>query len=333
MKFLVIGLGSMGKRRIRLLKQYIEDHKDGLREEWNIAGVDSSPDRRQEAALQLHLSTYQSMEEALQAEKFDCAVIASPPLSHAGIITNCLKNHLHVFTELNLVEDGYEKNLCLAKQQGRVLFLSSTFLYRKEMEFIKGQVRQQGFRGGYHYHIGQYLPQWHPWERYQDFFVGQKKTNACREIFAVELPWLVDVFGGIKALHVFHKKASKLEIAYDDLYQILVEHDSGILGSLTVDVISPEAKRELEVWGEEFCIRWKGSPKTLYQYDKEKKEFEEVSLYERVEHRKEYSQFVVENAYYEELVNFIGTVEGKEAPRWSFEQDREILSWIDRIEA
>ena len=62
MKFLVIGLGSMGKRRIRLLKQYIEDHKDGLREEWNIAGVDSSPDRRQEAALQLHLSTYQSME-------------------------------------------------------------------------------------------------------------------------------------------------------------------------------------------------------------------------------------------------------------------------------
>ncbi len=333
MNFLVIGLGSMGKRRVRLLKKYIENRKDDLCGEWKVAGVDSNPDRRKEAALQFHMETYSAMEEALQNEQFDCAVVAGPPLSHAGIIAKCLEHRLHVFTELNLVEDGYEKNLTLAEQYSRVLFLSSTFLYRKEMEYIKGQVKGQSFGGGYRYHIGQYLPQWHPWERYQDFFVGEKKTNACREIFAVELPWLVDIFGKIRAVQVFHKKASGLEIAYDDLYQVLVEHESGILGSLTVDVISPEAKRELEIWGEQFCIRWNGSPETLCRYNKEKKGFEPVSLYEHVEHLEDYSRFVVENAYYEELVNFIETVERGISPRWSLERDREILGVIDRIEA
>ena len=44
----VIGLGSMGKRRIRLLKQYIE--KEGKRngrknEKWEITGIDLSRER------------------------------------------------------------------------------------------------------------------------------------------------------------------------------------------------------------------------------------------------------------------------------------------------
>ena len=57
MNFLVIGLGSMGKRRVRLLKKYIENRKDDLCGEWKVAGVDSNPDRRKEAALQFHMET------------------------------------------------------------------------------------------------------------------------------------------------------------------------------------------------------------------------------------------------------------------------------------
>ena len=35
--------------------------------------------------------------------------------------------------------------------------------------------------------LGQYLPDWHPWESYKSFFVSNKKTNGCRELFAIEL--------------------------------------------------------------------------------------------------------------------------------------------------
>ncbi len=57
-----------------------------------------------------------------------------------------------------------------------------------------------------------------------------------------------------------------------------------------------------------------------------------VKLYEAYEHDENYNKFVVEDAYYDELVNYIHVIEGSEAPRHTFEKDKEILSLIDEIE-
>lgn len=331
MNIVVIGLGSMGKRRIRLLKQYIAKEVK-LSEGWKIIGVDSNKERCDDCKEIYEIDTYISLEMALKRENIDCAVISTSPHTHAGIIKECLKNDLHVFTEINLIADEYEMNISLAKERKRELFLSSTFMYRKEMEYIKKVVKEKEFSGLYRYHIGQYLPEWHPWESYKNFFVGRKDTNGCREIFAIELPWLVDTFGEIIAVHSIHRKVSNLEIEYDDSYQVLLEHASGIIGNLTVDIVTPKAGRELEIWSEGFCIGWKGTPDTLTQFDIDTGIMKDISLYERVEHKEGYNQFVVENAYYDELVNFIRSVEKKERPRYSFEKDGKILAWIDEIE-
>lgn len=331
MNILVIGLGSMGKRRIRLLKQYIENEVDAA-EEWKLIGVDSNESRCAESTELYGMDTYTSIKVALDIEQVDCAVISTSPHTHAGIIKECLENKLHVFTEINLLADGYEENIALAQKENKVLFLSSTFMYRKEMEFIKKAVQEKVFSGLYRYHIGQYLPDWHPWENYKNFFVGRKDTNGCREIFAIELPWLVDTFGEIKAVHSIHKKLSDLEIDYDDSYQVLIEHVSGVMGNLSVDIVTPKAGRELEIWAEGFHIGWKGTPDTLTRFNDETKSTENISLYDQVEHKEGYNQFVVENAYYDEVVNFIHSVEGKEMPKHTFEKDGKILAWIDEIE-
>lgn len=331
MNILVIGLGSMGKRRIRLLKQYIANEVINA-DSWKIMGVDSNEGRCMESKELYGIETYLSLKEALNVESIDCAVIATSPHTHAGIIKECLKNKLHVFTEINLLSDGYEENIALSKDAEKVLFLSSTFMYRREMEYIKKAVKEESFTGMYRYHIGQYLPEWHPWESYKNFFVGRKDTNGCREIFAIELPWIVDTFGDIKAIHSVHRKVSELEIDYDDSYQVLIEHASGVMGNLSVDIVTPKAGRDLEIWSEGFHIVWKGTPDTLTRFCNDTKETEKVSLYEQVEHKDGYNQFVVENAYYDELVNFIHSVEQKEQPRYSFEKDGKILAWIDEIE-
>lgn len=331
MNIVVIGLGSMGKRRIRLLKQYIENEvEEGNC--WKIFGVDSNEERCKESRELYGIDIYNSLKTAVEKEAIDCAVISTSPHTHAGIIKECLQNKLHVFTEINLLSEGYEENIALAKKTGKVLFLSSTFMYRKEMEYIKKAVQKNEFSGLYRYHIGQYLPEWHPWENYKNFFVGRKDTNGCRELFAIEIPWLVDVFGDIKDVRSIHKKVSKLDVDYDDSYQVLVEHASGVVGNLTIDIVTPKAGRDLEIWSEGFYIGWKGTPDTLTRFDNDTKTAVEIALYDQVEHREGYNQFVVENAYYDELVNFIHSVEKKENPRYSFEKDKEILAWIDLIE-
>ena len=312
------------------MQQYIAEHNEQARD-FIIAGVDSNQERCKEVRELFSIDTFRSVGEALQNGEFDSVIISTSPLSHASIIKECLQNNLNVFTELNLVADGYDEVLELAKANNKVLFLSSTPMYRNEMIFIKNSIGN-AFKGEYHYHVGQYLPEWHPWEDYRNFFVSNKRTDGCRELFAIELPWLIDTFGEIQKVFSLHKKMSTLEIDYDDSYTVAIEHESGVIGNLSIDIVTPKAGREFEVWGENKYIEWKGTPDSLKTLDPTTKELTTVDIYSSFEHRSEYNKFVVENAYYDELVNYIGVIEGREQPKYSFEKDREILKIIDKIE-
>ena len=251
-------------------------------------------------------------------------------MSHDSIISECLKRKWHVFTELNLVSDGYEKNIKLARENGCKLFLSSTFYYREEIKYIKEYIKNNNWN--YNYHIGQYLPDWHPWETYKDFFVGDVRTNGCREIMAIEFPWLTAVFGKVEKFNVISNKISSLNIEYNDNYLIQLVHENGNKGNIIVDVVSPVAVRRFEAYSESKYIRWNGTPDSLKQYDKESDHLKKVTLNEIEEHKDEYRQFVVENAYANEIKEFFDVVLLNKIPLYGFEQDLEILELIDELE-
>ena len=131
MELLVVGLGSMGKRRARLIR--------GVEPSAALAGVDFAPARREEARA-LGIEPYESIAAAVAARHFDAAFVCTAPLTHAGIIGELLDAGLPVFTELNLVDDGYDALIAKAAQKGLPLFLSSTMLYRAETQYIKRRV-------------------------------------------------------------------------------------------------------------------------------------------------------------------------------------------------
>ena len=322
----VIGLGSMGKRRIRLLKEMDENIM--------IYGVDSNSERCREVYDEYRIRTYPDLKSAIHSSEQapEAAVVSTSPLSHNAIIGECLDENLHVFTELNLVPDGYEENIKKAKERGKILFLSSTFLYREEIQYLQKQIENCQSRLNYTYHIGQYLPDWHPWENYKNFFVGDRNTNGCREILAIELPWLQKTFGEIVSYQVMKGKSTDLDIDYSDTYHLLLEHRGGILGSLQVDVVSRKAVRNLEVYGEDLYLAWDGSPTGLHYYDFNKKEEQHILLYENAKHVDGYSSFVVENAYQNELQAFLEEISGQKAAKYSFEEDLVTLKLIDSIE-
>ena len=107
MKIIVIGLGSMGKRRLRLLSEC---------KDIELFGIDSQESRCEEVKDKFGITCFKSITEAVNAEKIEAAIISTSPLSHAVIIKECLARNLHVFTEINLVQDGYEENMALAKE-------------------------------------------------------------------------------------------------------------------------------------------------------------------------------------------------------------------------
>ncbi len=325
MKIIVIGLGSMGKRRIRLLRE---------NNDIEIVGVDSQESRIQEVKDLYGIKCYHSIQDAVTSEKIDAAVISTSPLSHASIISECLHNNLHVFTEINLVQDGYDENMLLAKGKGLVLFLSSTFLYRKETQAIIEKVHKAKCSLNYLYHVGQYLPDWHPWESYNNFFLGNPRTNGCREILAIDLPWIVTAFGPVKKVYAVKSKNTELNINYNDNYLITLEHENGCKGVFAADVVARKPYRHIDVYGELLQLSWSGTADSLYEYDIENKSDNKLIIDEATEHVEGYASFISENPYREELQSFIKAISDKKyRPAWDFEKDKRVLELIDKIEA
>lgn len=321
MKILIIGLGSMGKRRLRLLQNIFPDAE--------YAGVDCQESRRKT----VDIFTYNLLEKALAEYKPDIAIVSTSPLSHNEIIHTCLMFNVHVFTEINLVSDGYEDNIKLAIERKKVLFLSSTFLYRDETKYICNIVKEQSKPVVYRYHVGQYLPDWHPWESYTNYFIGDARTNGCRELMAIEFPWLVCAFGEIIDVKVSKSELTRLRKNYKDCIQLLITHNSGCTGSMCIDVVSRKAVRLFELIGEDLYLTWNGTPDSLITYDYENRRDVSINLTQNVEHKDGYASFIIENAYRNELCEFINAVKNGQTECYGFKEDLEIMKVIDRIEA
>lgn len=324
MKALVIGLGSMGRRRIKIL-QKIKDIEE-------VFGVDTKEERRRKVSEELGVRAFASVSEVLVNNKLDLTVISTSPLAHAKLVQECLDNNLHVFTELNLVITGYDEAIKKAKEKNLILFMSSTLLYRREIEYIGKKLEEQGKANfSYMYHVGQYLPDWHPWENYKDFFASDERTNAVKELMAIEFPWLIRTFGKIKGYEVKFQKNSSLDITFPDTCYLNFEHEHG-KGMLVIDVISRKAVRRLEVFNDELYITWDGTPNGLLLHDIENKKENKVELYEDVEQFGEYWNAIIENAYQSELEEYVAAINNREiVPRYSFAEDKKVLELIDSI--
>ena len=314
MKVAVIGLGSMGKRRIRLLK--------GIRKDIQIYGIDMNIKRAEEAQREFGLDGIDvDLKQITEQNQIEAVLVCSSPLTHSDYILKALEREINTFSEINLTDEKYDEIIKRSSASKRVAFLSSTFLYRNEIKWIKEHTKPENTF--YRYHIGQYLPDWHPWESYKDFFVKDQRTNGCREIMAIEFPWILDVFGEVFSVKVIKSKKTKLELDYPDVYHILFEHLSGALGNITIDLVSRKPERALQIISEDKQVEWGGTPETLYEYDIENKEMRKVTLYKYIVREKGYAANIIENAYEEELRTFLSSVEQKkDLGLYNYEKDK-----------
>jgi predicted dehydrogenase len=318
MKFLVVGLGSMGKRRIRNL-QYLKVGE--------IIGFDPQEDRRKEAEEKYKIKTFGEFEKAM-AENPDALVISTPPDLHMKYAVIAAQKNRHFFTEASVVDEGMNELIALIKNKKIVAAPSCTMRFSPPINKIKELV-DAGTIGKvllFVHHCGQYLPDWHPWEDYRKFYVAKRETGAGREIVPFELVWLTWVFGGIDVISCLKGKLSKLDVDIDDAYQIIMKFKNGILGHMLVDVISRVAYRTFRLLGEEGVIEWNWGDciKVYTVKDKKWREYhvEEGTTVEG------YSEKIKEEQYIEEMNHFIGAIKGKTKYPYTFEEDKKVLDLL-----
>ena len=318
MKFLVVGLGSMGKRRIRNLKH--------LKEE-DIIGFDISAERRKEAEEKHGIKTFESMELALKQNP-DAFIISTPPNHHMEVCLIAARNKKHFFVEASvLIEKDFKKVIILSKQNKIVAAPSCTMRYHPLVKKIKEIVdsKKYGRPVGIVYHMGQYLPDWHPWEEISNFYVGRRETSAAREMVCFELEWINWIFGDINKLSCFKGNYSSIKADIDDAYALNIEYKNKIIANIMIEVFARHAYRQFKVMFEEGVLEWDWIKETLRIYDANTKKWSEIKEDEGI--RKE-GYLAKENMYIDEVRNFVNAIKGKEKWEYTLDDDLKTLKLL-----
>lgn len=325
MKFLVIGLGSMGKRRIRCLQAL------GYKE---ICGFDVRQDRREECKALYQIHTYDNIENALKEVKPSALIISVPPDVHHLYIKLAIKNKIHFFVEASVVDTDMD---ILKEEIAKVDIVaapSATLLFHPAIKIVEDIVRNGvlGKISNIILHSGQYLPDWHTYEKVSEYYVSNPATGGGREIVPFELTWFTKIFGFPKRVCGTHRKTIEIEGAssIDDTYNGLLDYGTH-LASITVDVVSRHAARRLLINGDQKQLVWDWDEPCVKIYDPEKQRWDCMS-YEMKQSASGYNANIGENMYIDEIKSFIEAVHENQSFVNTMDQDHRVLKLLYALE-
>jgi predicted dehydrogenase len=222
---LVIGLGSMGKRRIRCLQAL------GYGE---IIGYDPRQDRRDEAAAKYGVE----ITDTLPANP-STVIISTPPKYH--------RQYAERYQDFpTFIEAGTE-------------FLdygtpSATMLFNPMVQHMQKHLPEVGKILNITYHCGQYLPDWHPYEHVKDFYAGEA---GAIEMVAFELMWFTKLFGLPNKMQAMRRETTEIDgLKAPDTFCVMMDMLDDCIVSLMVDVVARKPIRQLVINGSEAQLKY-----------------------------------------------------------------------------
>lgn len=324
MKLLQIGLGSMGKRRVRNMTALGET---------DIVAFDPKEDRRAFAEKEFGIRTVAELTPELLAER-EAYIISTPPDHHTPYIEKAVKYGKPAFVEASVLSAGLRELDAAAREAGVLIAPSCTLRFHPSIKVIRDLVAsgKYGKVTSFDYYMGQYLPDWHPWEDISTFYVGKRETSASREMVPFELTWLVDVVGWPREAVGFLGQTLDMGVDIDDTYAIALRGD-GWVGSITVDVVARYALRQLTLNLAEAMIQWRWDEKLVRLYEVETKQWRQIAEPEVAAAASGYNANITEQMYIDEMDAFRQAVAGARPFPSTLGDDIAVLSILEGVES
>jgi predicted dehydrogenase len=261
MKFLIAGLGSIGRRHMRNLISLDEKdivlyrtHKATLPED-ELSAFPQETDLR--AAFKKHKPdaviianpTAMHLEVAIPAAQAGCAILLEKPIS----------NSMDQVAELEAAIRKYGAKVLVGFQ-----FRFHPGVLRAKQLISDGEI---GRILSAHVHFGEYLPGWHPWEDYRKGYAARADMGGgvvLTQCHALDyLPWLV---GEIESVWAFTARLSDLEVDVEDTAKIGLRFAGGVLGSLHLDYNQRPPAHRFEIIGSQGSLQCDLSDGTVRIY-------------------------------------------------------------------
>lgn len=310
MKIGVVGLGSMGKRRVRDLLDLGAD----------VVGFDVRDDRCTQGRDMFGIATRESF-AGLLAERPRAIVISTPPDVHARYYELCYEHRLPYFSEANIFTPAAAWFAAREASSGVRGYPSATWKFHPLVEELCRTVQVLGTDriNTVSHQYGGFLPDWHPWERYSDFYAGRKRTSAAREMVPFELEILMAAFGPVAEVRAIKDQARDWDAELDDTYFILLRFASGLVGNLTIELHQVAPVRTTRVSTADTGLILDMGAQELRTYDKAGDSWRFV----KPRALRQNWGFQFEHVYREEIRHFLLALEGAPYPK-TWAEDRHL---------
>jgi len=255
MKILIAGLGSIGRRHFRNLLAL------GVRD---LVLVRKNLSTLPDDELQGY-PVESEIESAIQKHKPDGVVIANPTSQHLVSALPAIRAGLPVLLEKPIsdsLDQVNEVRQAILANRAKVL-VGFQFRYHPTIQKAR-EIIQQGGIGqilSAHAHWGEYLPNWHPWENYQESYAARKDLGGGVAVTLTHpIDYLRFILGEIAEVHAFHGHVSSLQLRnVEDVVEIGLRFANGAIGGAHMNYFQRPTSHHFEIIGSAGTLRWDNS--------------------------------------------------------------------------
>lgn len=262
MKFLIIGLGSIGQRHYRNL------HALGFSD--IIVYRTGRGDSEFTAAFEREFNpvVFGNPHDAL-GERPDAVFITNPTFLHAEFMTKVARHPVKgVFVEKPIGHDITAVETAMAEVEGKNIlgYVGYNFRFHPLLQKMKVFV-DEGRIGrviSASVDSGEYLPDWHKWEDYRKTYPARREYGGGVVLTqSHDLDYLYWFLGIPNKVAAFGGTKTGLSLNVDDLVKGIFEYPNGVIASVHMDFYQRPPKRIFELLGEKGILRWSYYDKKL----------------------------------------------------------------------
>jgi predicted dehydrogenase len=321
--YVVVGQGSMGKRRVRCLLA------NGVASE-QIIVCDQRDDRLAESAGKYGVRGVRSIDSPLEDPEVKAVIISVPGALHLQYILAALQTGKHWFCEVPLAVkmDRLDEVIAMTSK-GLVGVSGCQLLFHPLAKALRtwSQSSTTGRILGVSYSCGMYLPEWHPYEDYRKFYASNAAMGGGNlDVIAQEVLWIRWILNSpIVAATCRMSKVGSLELAEGtpDHQEIILEAENGVMLSMHFDINDRTHERWLRLTAEYSTAKWSTLDPSVKIYDAGAAQWSEQSQPEN---------FQYETCYHEEIAQFLRCIRTREPWPVGLSVAREIVAILQAIQ-
>jgi len=246
-KLLVIGGGSIGQRHLRNLKTV-----PGLMVE--------ACTRNAEVGPTLGVRTYKALADALESPPA-AAVIANATNEHVPAALAAAERGCHLLIEkpLSHALEGIAELERVRDRRKLVALVGSKMRFHPALRAVKLALDEKtiGRVLTIEAHCGSYLPDWRPGLDYRASYSSRETQGGGVVLDLIhELDYLYWLFGDARAVAAFVDKRSALDLDCEDVADILLRFECGVVAQVHLDYVQRPPTRGCRIVAEDGTIVW-----------------------------------------------------------------------------